>query len=94
MQALIIMVVLAVPLIVVAVRLKRSPVLVRYLLIALALAVLVAGIEATSNLLVERCVAAGNVGCVDYGASGGKVMIIGGFAVVSWIRARNLWRPF
>ncbi len=93
-QALVIMVVVALPLFYVARRLRRPKVLIRYAGIAAALALLVAGMEATSRLLVERCMEAGNTGCVDYGAAGGKAMAIGGFAVASWIRARNLWRPF
>lgn len=93
-QALAIMLILGSPLFIVAGKLRRTNVMVKFLGIAIILAALIAGMEATSDLLVERCRESGNTGCMDYGASGGWVIAVGGFTAAAWIRARNLWRPF
>ncbi len=94
MQALAIMLLLGAPLFIVAGKLKRSKVMIKFVAIAAVLAALIGGMEATSDLLVERCRESGNTGCMDYGASGAWVIAVGGFTAAAWIRARNLWRPF
>ena len=49
-------------------------------------------IAATSDQFVERCRAAGNPQCIDYGSSGMLWMIVGGYAFVALLNAYLVWR--
>jgi len=64
------------------------------LLVAFGLAAVLAAIDATSRSLVSQCLAAGNTRCVDSGGSGAQALVVAGYAVASWIKARHLVRPF
>lgn len=92
--SLLAMLILAVPLFLVAGRRKRMNVVVRFVGIALLLALLLTGVSITSNSLVQRCEEAGNNNCVDYGGAGVQFLIVASFAVASWVRARKIVQPF
>lgn len=93
-RTLIVLLVLASPLFWVAFRNNKSAVARKFAFWAIALTVLITGIELTSRGLVGRCLDVGNTQCVDYGGTGAQFLIISAFAVVSWIRARAIVRPF
>ena len=45
-----------------------------------------------SNALVDRCLDAGNTGCLDYGAMGMQVLVLSGYGLVSVLRSVSIWR--
>ena len=86
-----IMVVTALPVILLS--RHRNPVRARRFLVGAVAAGLVCGVlAATSEKLVDDCVAAGNPTCVDYGGTGMQAMIAVGYAAVALVRGYQLWR--
>ncbi len=70
------------PLIFIARRRGREALARRFLIAAAVVAGLSAAIAASSEVLVERCFEAGNTGCVDFGSSGFRMLLIGGYIIV------------
>jgi hypothetical protein len=79
--------VFSIPLILVARRHGRTADIRKYL-IAGAIVVAFASIIAfSSEQLVERCFAAGNMSCNDFGSAGLRFLLIGGYAAFALIEA-------
>lgn len=63
-----------------------------FVIAAAAIALLCGAIAASSERLVNQCVAVGNTRCFDRGAGGMQAMFVGGYAIVAAIRSYSLWR--
>ncbi len=82
-----VLLVFAIPLIVIAWRRERIAHARNFLIAGFIVAILSATIAFTSQQLVERCFTAGNRGCQDYGSSGFRMLLMGGYIVVALIEA-------
>jgi hypothetical protein len=79
---------------VMAVAYRRDEILTlrRFLLGGVAVGILVAILSTTSDMLVSRCLDAGNTGCLDYGAVGIQTLILVIYGVASLIATVRLLR--
>lgn len=80
------------PVFVVAWRRGRPKTLRNFALGCVAIGVLCGFIVAASERQVAQCLAAGNTDCVDAGAAGLQLVIIGMFVLASWVAASVMWR--
>ena len=78
---------LAVPVIVAAYRRGRSQMIKRFLISGLAVGLFCGALEANSERLVNQCIAARLVDCVDYGAAGIQVLAVAGFGFTALLKA-------
>jgi hypothetical protein len=84
--------VIGLPVMAVAYWREQLPTLRKFLLAGLAVGLLVAVLSTTSDMLVSRCLDAGNTGCVDYGAVGIRTLILVAYGLVSLIAAVRILR--
>ena len=62
----------------------------RFLVAAILVGFLAAVIAVSSGQLLDRCEAANNRACFDYGSAGMRLTFMVGFIIVSWVRAFSL----
>jgi hypothetical protein len=79
--------VFSVPLILVAQRHGRSADIRKYLITGAIVVVFSSIIAFSSEQLVERCFAAGNISCNDFGSAGFRFLLMGGYAAFALIEA-------
>ncbi|HET9260905.1 MAG TPA: hypothetical protein VFP42_12350 [Acidimicrobiia bacterium] len=84
--------VMASPVFVVAWRRQRRDTIRNFALGAVVIGVLCGSITAISERQVDQCLAAGNTDCIDAGAAGLQLVIIGIFVLSSWVAASVMWR--
>lgn len=84
--------VMASPVFVVAWRRGRRDTIRNFAVGTVAIGVLCGSIAAVSERQVAQCVAAGNSDCIDAGAAGLQLVIIGIFVLASWVAASVMWR--
>ena len=82
-----VLLVFSVPLIIVARRHGRTADIRKYLIAGAIVAVFSSIIAFSSEQLVERCLAAGNMSCNDFGSAGFRVLLMGGYAAFALIEA-------
>lgn len=73
-------------------RMGDSRTVKRLLIAGLAVGTMMAGLSVTSELLVRRCLDAGNTGCLDYGAVGVQTLILIIYGVAALLVALRLLR--
>jgi hypothetical protein len=79
--------VFSIPLILVAQRHGRSADIRKYLIAGAIVVVFSSIIAFSSEQLVERCFAAGNISCNDFGSAGFRFLLMGGYAAFALIEA-------
>ena len=84
--------VLGLPLWIAAVRRGRTDTIRRFAIAGLVLAIACGVIAGSSDRLISQCEAAGYPNCVDPGAAGMQLVMIGIYAVAAWIVAIPMWR--
>jgi hypothetical protein len=84
--------VMASPVFVVAWRRGRRDTIRNFAVGTVAIGVLCGSIAAISERQVAQCTAAGNSDCIDAGAAGLQLVIIGIFVLASWVAASVMWR--
>jgi hypothetical protein len=84
--------VLVSPVFVVAWRRRRPKTLRNFAIGSVIIGILCGFIVAVSERQVAQCLDAGNSDCVDAGAAGLQLVIIGAFVAASWIAASVMWR--
>ena len=75
--------VFAAPLLFIARRRGRDELVRKFLIAGAVVAALTALIGASSDELVRKGFAAGNTGCVDFGSSGFRMLLMGGYILVA-----------
>lgn len=84
--------ILAGPVVIVALREGLTDTVRRFALVGGAVALGCALLSLGSEALVGRCRDAGNTGCLDYGALGMQVLVLGVYGAVSLLRAFTIAR--
>ena len=84
--------VLAMPVLVVARRIGRENVVRRFLWGAGLVGAFCGLISASSVHLVRQCEEAGNLNCIDYGATGLQLVFVGVYTLAAWVSAFLLKR--
>ena len=79
--------VFSIPLILVARRSGRNEHIRKYLIAGGIVVVFSSIIAFSSDQLVERCSAAGNMSCNDFGSAGFRILLMGGYAAFALIEA-------
>lgn len=77
----------SIPLILIARRRNRMAQARGFLIGGAIIAVLSATITVTSIQLVQRCFDAGNSGCQDFGSTGFRMLLMGGYIIVVLVEA-------
>ena len=89
----VVLLVCSIPVFVVCLRRGQTLTPRRFAVAAVLLGLVAGALESGSDLLVERCLAAGNSACFDYGGTGLMILLFVGFLFVSstraWLIARN-----
>jgi uncharacterized membrane protein len=83
---------LAAPLLYMAWRRERLVTARNFLIGAGVVAILCSVLAVVSERQVLQCLDAGNSDCVDSGAAGMQLLLIGLFAVAAWLNAFFMWR--
>jgi hypothetical protein len=83
---------LAAPLLYMAWRRENLATARNFLIGAGVVAILCSVLAAVSERQVLQCLDAGNSDCVDSGAAGMQLLLIGLFAVAAWFNAFFMWR--
>ena len=89
---LVLLAVLALPLWIAAARKGRTDTIRRFALAGGVLALTCGIIAGTSDRLISQCEAAGYSNCVDPGAAGMQLVMIGIYVVAAWVVAIPMWR--
>ena len=79
--------VVSLPLIVVSRRHGRNDLIRKFLIVGVIVVVFSSIIAFSSQQLVERCFAAGNKSCNDFGSAGFRFLLMGGYAAFALIEA-------
>lgn len=79
--------VFSIPLIFIARRSGRADLVRKFLRAGAIVAGVTAGLASSSEHLVNRCFEAGNHDCVDIGAAGIRLLLIGGYIVIALAEA-------
>lgn len=87
-----VMLVLGSPLFVVAWRHKRTTTTRNFLIGALTVGVLCAVLSGVSERQVGQCQSAGNPDCIDSGAVGLQLVMVGIYVLATWIAAASIYR--
>ena len=75
------------PLIIVARRNDQKAHIRRFLIAGAIVVVIASLISASSEQMVERCFAAGNMSCNDFGSAGLRFLLMGGYVAFALIEA-------
>lgn len=79
--------VFTIPLIIVALRNDQKAHIRRFLIAGAIVVVFASLISVSSEQMVEKCFAAGNMSCNDFGSAGFRVLLMGGYAAFALIEA-------
>ena len=79
--------VFSVPLVLIAFRRGRRDLARKFLIAGAVVAAVTALIGASSEQLVKQCFDAGNTGCEDFGSSGFRMLLMGGYILVALAEA-------
>lgn len=89
---LVLLAVLALPLWIAAARKGRTDTIRRFAITGAVIAFACGVIAGTSDRLISQCEAAGYPNCVDPGAAGMQLVVIGIYVIFAWVVAIPMWR--